>query len=58
MAEQKKQSTCAVWTIITILTIVVLLLSMWYYSQQVADYTGQEVTGCIGSVYDEMCSWS
>lgn len=54
--DKNKGSNKMIWFILWGITIIVLLISGFYYSKMVENYTGQEITGCIGSIYDEFTS--
>lgn len=51
--EKYKGTRRFVHIILTLLTLGIILLSGWYYSGMVAEYTGEAVFGISGSVYND-----
>lgn len=57
--EQKEKSGSAgkvIWAILFFITILVGILSLWYYSQMMTDYGINEISGIGGSIINEMSS--
>lgn len=52
--DQYKGTRRFVNFILGFITFGIILMSIWYYSEMVTEYTGDAFSGIIGSVYDEI----
>lgn len=56
--KKYKSTRTFIYVILSFLTFGIIMLSLFYYSEMVVEYTGEAIGGSIGSVYDDFASLS